>query len=73
MSLLDTPTSTQTASAPGTAVQLVTTLLIPLVTIIGMIVLLALHDIDSATAVGVIGLLSGVHGGATVANTFASK
>lgn len=72
MSLLDTP-STPTASAPGTAVQLVTTLLIPLVTIISMVVLLALHDIDAPTAVGVIGLLSGVHGGAVVANASASK
>lgn len=64
MSLLDTP-STPTSSSVSVAALM--SWLVPLVTIIGTIVLLALHDIDQAAGVGLIAGLAGLHGGASVA------
>ena len=46
-------------------------LLLPLVTIVGLIVLLALKDIDQTAAVGLIAAIAGVHGGAAVASATA--
>lgn len=46
----------------------VTTLLIPLVTIVGLIVLMALHVLTPADGLPLVGVLAGVHGGATIAN-----
>ena len=43
-----------------------TNLVIPLVAIIGLIVLVALHDVDSSVAVPVIVGLAGVHLGANI-------
>lgn len=40
--------------------------LVPLITVIGMIVLLAIGKIDSQTAVPIIALIAGVHAGAAL-------
>lgn len=46
------------------------TLIVPLVTIVGLIVLIALHDIQPAAGLGLIGGLAGLHGGVAVSNVF---
>ena len=47
---------------------LVNNLLVPLVTIVGLIVLVALHDISANVAIPVIVGLAGVHTGANLSN-----
>lgn len=46
-------------------------LVVPLVTIIGLLVLLALHDIEPSAGLALIAALAGVHGGAAVATNVA--
>lgn len=46
--------------------NLVQTLLLPLVALIGLIVLVALHDITADVAVPLIGTIAGVHAGAAL-------
>lgn len=62
-------TETATSSFHGNGYTLVSTLLVPLVTIVGLIMLIALQRIDAAAGLGLIGGLAGLHGGAAVANT----
>lgn len=45
------------------------TVLIPALTIAGLIVLLALNKIDQTAGIGLIAALSGAHAGATYANS----
>lgn len=45
------------------------TFLISLVTLVGLILLVALHDVGATVAVPIIAGLTGVHIGATVSNT----
>lgn len=69
----DTTPTTVNAPAPvvsvtsSTGANLIVTLLIPLVTIVGLFVGMYLHDLSAATGVGLIGGLAGLHGGAAVA------
>ena len=53
--------------------NLIQTLLVPVVVIVGLVVLIALHDLDASVGVPIIAGLAGVHLGANVvANTPAS-
>lgn len=49
--------------------NLIQSLLVPLVTIIGLIVLMALHDLDANVAIPIIVGLAGVHIGAQIGGT----
>lgn len=65
-------TPTTTSTTPVWA-SLVGAYLVPLITIIGLIVLMALKDIDSATALPIITLLAGVHAGTALSNNAATN
>jgi hypothetical protein len=58
------------AATPKASANLSTilALIVPAVTIVGVIVLLALKSIDQAAGLALIGAIAGVHGGAAVAN-----
>lgn len=72
MSTSDAPTgSTVTQQTTTTTVNPTVAalggILIPLVTIVGLIVLIAMRDLEPATGIGLIGGLAGLHSGVTAA------
>ena len=57
-----------TPAQPSSSLLVVIALVVPVVTISGLIVLIALGKIDQSAGLSLIGVLAGVHGGAVVAN-----
>lgn len=55
-------------SAAGTFLTSVPTLVVSLVFVIGLIVLVALHDVTGAVAIPLMSVIGGVHTGAAVSS-----
>ena len=71
MSVTPTPPATPVTPQPTSSFNfstVATTTVIPLLTVIGLIVLMALRDITWAEAGPLLAAIVGVHGGAVVAN-----
>lgn len=57
----------------ATSIAKIASACVPILTIAGLVVLLAMGKIDQAAGLGLIGAISGVHGGAVLTSSAASN